>query len=56
MFRAHALAEILGVAAHVEYLHLGSSEPLEQMRIGRENFRARIELEIRRRELFDLGG
>ena len=26
------------------------------MRIGRQNFRARIELEIRRRELFDLGG
>ena len=55
MFRADALAEIFRIAANVEDLHLGPPELLEQMRIRRENFRARTELEIRRRELLDIG-
>src|ERR1700687_5447463 len=51
MLRAHPFAVVLGVAANVEYLHVVPADSLEQMRVGSEIFRARLQHEISRREL-----
>src|ERR1700687_4311180 len=51
MLRAHPFAVVLGVAANVEDLHIVATDSLEQMRVRRECFRARLQREISRREL-----
>src|ERR1700687_6202226 len=51
MLRAHPFAVVLGVAANVEDLHIVAPNSLEQMRVRRECFRARLQREISRREL-----
>ena len=55
MLRAHSFAVVLGVAANVEDLHIVAPDSFEQMRIRGESFRARLQLEIRRREFLDFG-
>src|SRR5260370_5209973 len=55
MLRSHAFAVVLGVAANVEDLRIAPPDLREQMRIGREVFRARLYPEIGRCEFIYVG-